>query len=92
MSCIMRKPAFCICEKGADLRLCFRYIDSTFPLLPKSKIANLLLSSVAVQLGLCPTWWEIPKTDFLDAVQICIECKKSFPSEDRSFCTIGAAS
>ena len=39
----MRKPAFCICEnKGADQlrgnreadqRLCFRYIDSTIPLL-----------------------------------------------------------
>ena len=43
----MRKPAVCICEnKGADqLRngaadqgLCFRYIDSTIPLLPKSEV------------------------------------------------------
>ena len=44
MSCVMRKPDFCICEnKGADQlcgnrtadqRLCFRYIDSTTPLLP----------------------------------------------------------
>ena len=43
----MRKPAFCICEnkdedqlrgnREADQRLCFRYIDSTIPLLPKSK-------------------------------------------------------
>ena len=62
------KPDFCICEnKGADqLRchltadqyLCFRYIDSTIPLLPKSKISSLSLSSVAVQLGLCSTWLE----------------------------------
>ena len=47
MSCVMRRPAFCICEnKGADqLRrhrtayqgLCFRYIGSTIPLLPKSE-------------------------------------------------------
>ena len=39
----MRKPAFCICEnkdadqlrgnREADLRLCFRYTDSTIPLL-----------------------------------------------------------
>ena len=39
----MRKPAFCICEnkdadqlrgnREADQRLCFRYIDSTIPLL-----------------------------------------------------------
>ena len=42
----MRKPAFCICENKdadqlrsnceADHRLCFRYISSTIPLLPKS--------------------------------------------------------
>ena len=42
----MRKLAFCICEnkdadqlrgnREADQRLCFRYIDSTIPLLPKS--------------------------------------------------------
>ena len=44
----MRKPAFCICENKdsdtlrcnpeADQRLCFRYIASTIPLLPKSEI------------------------------------------------------
>ena len=41
----MRKPDFCICEnkdadqlrgnREADQRLCFRYTDSTIPLLPK---------------------------------------------------------
>ena len=41
----MRKPAFCICEnkdadqlrgnRDADQRLCFRYLDSIIPLLPK---------------------------------------------------------
>ena len=45
LSHVMRKPAFCICEnkdadqlrgnREADQRLCFRYIDSTIPLLPK---------------------------------------------------------
>ena len=45
MSLVMRKTAFCICEnkdadplggnREADQRLCFRYIDSTIPLLPK---------------------------------------------------------
>ena len=44
----MRKPAFCICEnkdadqlrgnREADQCLCFRYIASTIPLLPKSEI------------------------------------------------------
>ena len=64
----MRKPAFCICEnkdadqlcgnREADQRLCFRYIDSTIPLLPKSEISMLLPSFVTVQPGLCGTWSE----------------------------------
>ena len=51
----MRKPAFCICvnkdtdqlrgNREADQRLCFRYIASTMPLLPKYKISSLSLSS-----------------------------------------------
>ena len=62
----MRKPAFCICEnkdadqlrgnREADQRLCFRYTDSTVPLLPRSEISSLYPFSVAVQPGLCPTW------------------------------------
>ena len=49
LSCVMRKPAFCICESKdadqlcsnctADERLCFRYKDSTITLL-KSKISS----------------------------------------------------
>ena len=45
------KPAFCMCENKdadqlrsdfeADQRLCFRYTDSTIPLLPKSEISSL---------------------------------------------------
>ena len=71
----MRKPAFCICENKdtdqlcgsceADQCLCFRYIDSTIPLLPKSEISSLQPFSVAVQPGLCRTWSDIPKTGFL---------------------------
>ena len=44
----MRKPTFCICEnkdadqfrgnREADQRLCFRYIDSTIPLLSNKNI------------------------------------------------------
>ena len=47
---VMRNPAFCICEnkdgdqlhgnREADQRLCFRYIDSTITLLPKSEISS----------------------------------------------------
>ena len=51
MSRMMRKPAFHICENKdadqlcrnctADQCLCFRYIDITIPLLPKSEISIL---------------------------------------------------
>ena len=71
----MRKPAFCIYEnkdadqlrgnREADQRLCFRYIDSTIPLLPKYEVSSLYPSSVAVQSNLCLTWSETPKTGFL---------------------------
>ena len=71
----MRKPAFCICEnkdadqlrcnREADHHLCFRYIDSTIPLLPKYEISSLELSSVVVQPSLCGAWSETLKTGFL---------------------------
>ena len=51
LSCDMRKPAFCMCENKdtdqlrgnleTDQHLCFRYLDSTIPLLPKSEISSL---------------------------------------------------
>ena len=50
MSRIVRKRDYCLCEnKGADQlrsnceadqRLCFRYLDSTIPLLLKSEISS----------------------------------------------------
>ena len=64
----MRKPTICIIlyenkdaeqlrgNHEADQRLCFRYLDSTIPLLPKYlKISSLYPSPVAVQPGLCQT-------------------------------------
>ena len=68
MSHCMGNPTICISEnKGADQlrsnceadqRLCFRYTDSTIPLLSKSKISSLYPSSVTVQADLCQTWSE----------------------------------
>ena len=55
MSLVVRKPAFCICEnkdadqlcgdREADQRLCFRFTDSTIPLLlnPKFQASSYLL-------------------------------------------------
>ena len=61
----MGKPTICIGEykdadklrgyREADQRLCFRYSDSTIPLLLKSEISSLKLFSVLVQAGLCRT-------------------------------------
>ena len=75
LSRFMRKPAFCICEnKGADQLcgnrtadqcLCFRYIGSTIPLLPKSEISSLYPSTVVVQPSLCQSRSETQKTGFL---------------------------
>ena len=51
VSCVVRKPAFWICEnkdadqlrgnREADQHLCLRYIDSIFPLFPKEEISSL---------------------------------------------------
>ena len=75
MSRVMRKPAFCIYEnkdadqlrgnREANQHLCFRYTDSTIPLLPKSEISSIQPSSVVVQPGLSRTWSDTPKTGFL---------------------------
>ena len=45
LNLVVRKPAFCICEnKDPDQlrgkRLCFRYTDSTIPLISKSEISS----------------------------------------------------
>ena len=65
LSRLMGKPTICIGEnKGADQlrgnrkadqRLCFRYSDSTIPLLLKSEISSFLLFFVLLQVGLCRT-------------------------------------
>ena len=65
MSRLMGKSTICIGEnkdadqlrgnREADQRLCFRYSDSTIPLLLKSEISSFLLFSVLVQAGLCRT-------------------------------------
>ena len=45
----MGKPAFCMRKHGreADQRLCFRYTDSTIPLLPKVEISSLFCDCTA---------------------------------------------
>ena len=47
MSRVVRKLTFCICEnKDADQRPCFRYFDSTIPLLhEKQNFKALAISS-----------------------------------------------
>ena len=60
-------PAFCICKNksaAADRRLCFRYIDSTTPLISISEIPSLLPFSVVVQTEWWLTWSETMKDNF----------------------------
>ena len=52
-------------NREADQRLCFRYIASTIPLLPKSEISSLYTYTVAVQPDLYRTRSETRKTGFL---------------------------
>ena len=61
----MGKPTICICEnkdadqlrgnREADQRLCFRYTDSTLPLLYKSESSSFQPASVTLQPDLCRT-------------------------------------
>ena len=61
----MGKPTICIGEnkdadqlrgnREAEQSLCFRYTDSTFPLLFKSEILSFQPASVTVQPDLCRT-------------------------------------
>ena len=65
LSRLMTKPTICIGEnkdadqlrgnREADQRLCFRYSDSTIPLLLKSEISSFYPFSVTVQPDLCQT-------------------------------------
>ena len=46
MSCIKRKPDFCLSENcTADQRLCFCYTDSTIPILLTSEISSFFLAT-----------------------------------------------
>ena len=75
MSHLVRKPTICIGEnKGADQlrgnreadqRLCFRYSDSTVPLLLKFEISSFQPASVTVQPDLCRTCLETTLLVFL---------------------------
>ena len=88
----MREPAFCLCEnkdadqlrgnREADQRLCFPYMDSTIPLLPKSEISNLKPSSIIVQPALCRNCSKTPKTGFLTTRLI----YNTVTSDDQIYC------
>ena len=82
MSCIMRKLEFCLGKNKdadqlcsnctADQRLCFRYNDSTIPLLLKSKISSFQPSSVAAKAGLFQAWVRNTEDQFSSvAAQMC---------------------
>ena len=81
MSLCVRKPTICIGKnkaadqlrdsRKADQRLCFCYMDSTIPLLLKSKISKFKHVSVTAQTGLGQTWSEPQIVGFLMHRLIC---------------------
>ena len=57
----MGKPTICIGEnKDADQRLCFRYSDSTVPLLLKSKIFQASSSFLCLYRPVCVAFGQKP--------------------------------
>ena len=101
----MRKHALFLCkhkgadqlhdERAADQSLCFRYIDSTFPLLHESKISSLWSSSVVVQSGLCQAWSEtrrqvFPQQGSVTEAIFCSTC--SVDTTGKDFCVFDKTS
>ena len=88
MSRLMGKLTICICEnkdadqlrgnREADQRLCFRYSDSTIPLLLKSEISSFQLFSVLVQASLCRTWSETTLLVFPRGGSYCKDLLENF--------------
>ena len=91
MNRVVRRPVFFFCfvflYGEADRRLCFRYINSTIPLHPKSEISGLWLSSVTAQPGLCRAWSEALKTGILTTRLIYFIAKKKKKKCDAHFST-----
>ena len=91
----MGKPTICLSEnKGADQRrsnceadqrVCFRYADSTVPLLLKSEISRFLLFSVTVQVSLCRTWSETTLLVFPRGGSVVIRTTYPGPCVDVSY-------
>ena len=84
LSRLMGKPTICICEnkdadqlrgnREADQHLCFRYSDSTLPLLLNSKISSFQPASIAVQAGLCRTRLEATLLVFPRGGSFIVDC------------------
>ena len=79
----MRKPVFAYAKtKGgnqlhgnrlADQRLCFRYMNSTIPLLPKSEISSLIAIFFCCKAWFVSDLFGNPKHRFLhEAAHTCI--------------------
>ena len=73
----IRQPTICLCETKdadqlcsnctADQRLCFRFSDSTIPLLLKCKLSCIQPAYVPLQADCCRTWSETQIVGFSHA-------------------------
>ena len=81
----MRKSAFSICQNKGIVKQCGKCnIESTIPLLSKSKISSLEPSSVAAQPGLCRTWSDTKDRFSHNTAQIQVNTKKHKPEDQWS--------
>ena len=55
----------------ADQCLCFCYMDSTIPILPKSKVYSVAAQADLCKADLCQSWLETLKNCFLTSQLIC---------------------
>ena len=89
LSCIVRKPDFCLCETNceADQRLCFRHTDITISLLPKFQASSLLLW---LYMSVCVISGRKPVDRFSSvAADLCISwsCVSPTLASGREFCS-----
>ena len=71
-------------NREADQCLCFRYSDSTIPLLLKSEISSFKLFYVLVQVGLCRTCSETTLLVFPRGGSIMITAGKFLCANDHT--------
>ena len=73
MSCVFRKPDFCLCENKGACVFATQIVHT--PFLINFKISSFKPTSVTAQTGLCWAWSETRKTYFVMAQIVPFTCR-----------------